>query len=903
MSDANPVIPLAQNPTFAAASNSSEASTVIAAAITEKPSTVIGRYKLLELIGEGGFGSVFMAEQREPVKRRVALKIIKLGMDTRQVIARFEAERQALAMMDHPNIAKVLDAGATDTGRPYFVMELVRGVPILEYCDTEKLDTKSRLELFISVCNAIQHAHQKGIIHRDIKPSNVLVTLHDGKPVVKVIDFGIAKATNFELTERTLFTQHRQMIGTPAYMSPEQAEMSGLDIDTRSDVYSLGVLLYELLTGTTPFDTKELLEKGYAEMMRIIREVEPHKPSTRLSTLGDTATRTAQLRHTDIRKLGAILRGDLDWIVMKCLEKDRSRRYDTANALAVDVQNHLSGEPVVAAPPSAAYRLRKFVRRNWIRPGFVAGAAVAFILVAVPVATITVGVVAAMYANGRELAQSNEEVAILRAESLEAAILASENRIQTKAEQVRELLVFMLDDLQPMIETLEGADDAKLLVAQKVASFLENSRTGAEQDSEVLLQIAQGYWEVGQVYAGRRDATMEQWNQALDMYARAIGANSDFLQTKPDDPRALRQLSVFHAGRGDAYHKKGDPQRAGEEWDEALRIARKVYDANPKDVRSRRHLANATLNVGAKFRLAGQHALARRHYQESVEIREQLARESPDEDTYQRDLAVGYLRLAGVLEDLNELPESKTFYVRSLAIRSALHSKVEQTLGSKHPETNRYTRDRAIGHLFLGEVNRKMGDTPAAIDNLQIYVDLTEDLASSNPFDARAQSDLEVAYKTIGTVLSLTNDTTRTLADYERMHAWFERRLAGDPQNAERTRRVAASFETMANFIAEHQPQQNARAIELMKSAIEVSRPMTVNAQFQQPLMDLARQLSRLGVLQQRAGQTDAARASLNEALQIYTDISAANSEDADLQAAYNACVQDLQALDQPPRH
>ncbi|MEM1183743.1 MAG: serine/threonine-protein kinase [Planctomycetota bacterium] len=331
---------------------------------SESPGEQIDRYKLLQPIGEGGFGTVWMAEQKEPVKRRVALKIIKLGMDTKQVIARFEAERQALAMMDHPNIAKVLDAGATETGRPYFVMEYIRGVPLLEYCDTEKLDTSARLDLFILICKAIQHAHQKGVIHRDIKPSNVLVTLHDGVAVPKVIDFGIAKATNQELTEKTLFTEHRQMIGTPAYMSPEQAEMSGLDVDTRSDIYSLGVLLYELLTGTTPFTREELASAGFDGMMRIIREIEPKKPSTRLATLGKTATRTADQRRTDAQKLGTLLRGDLDWIVMKCLEKDRTRRYDTATGLASDIDRHLSDRPVLAGPPSAGYQLRKFVRRN-----------------------------------------------------------------------------------------------------------------------------------------------------------------------------------------------------------------------------------------------------------------------------------------------------------------------------------------------------------------------------------------------------------------------------------------------------------------------------------------------------------------------------------------------------------
>ncbi len=346
---------------------------------SEQPGQMVGRYRLLEQIGEGGFGSVWMAEQSEPVKRRVALKIIKSGMDTKQVIARFEAERQALAMMDHPNIARVLDAGATQGGRPFFVMELINGVPFLEYCDTQRLDTRARLGLFVKVCHAIQHAHQKGIIHRDIKPNNVMITLHDGVPVPKVIDFGIAKATDQQLTDKTLFTQHQQMLGTPAYMSPEQAEMSGLDIDTRSDIYSLGVLLYELLTGTTPFNSEQLMSKGYAEMMRIIRESEPDRPSTRLHTLGDRASKTAQQRCVDPRELCSALRGDLDWIVMKCLEKDRSRRYDTANAVALDIQHYLDDEPVSAGPPGARYRLGKFVKRN--RAGVIAAAAVVSVLV------------------------------------------------------------------------------------------------------------------------------------------------------------------------------------------------------------------------------------------------------------------------------------------------------------------------------------------------------------------------------------------------------------------------------------------------------------------------------------------------------------------------------------------
>ncbi|MEX2307377.1 MAG: protein kinase [Pirellulales bacterium] len=334
------------------------------ASIVEQPGTVIGPYKLLEQIGEGGFGVVFMAEQTAPVRRKVALKIIKPGMDTRQVIARFEAERQALALMDHTNIARVLDAGATATGRPYFVMELVRGIPITDFCDQNHLSVSERLQLFVHICQAVQHAHQKGIIHRDIKPSNVLVTRHDGAPVVKIIDFGVAKATGQQLTEKTLFTNFAQMIGTPLYMSPEQAELSSLDIDTRSDIYSLGVLLYELLTGTTPFDREQLQQASYDEIRRIIREEEPARPSTRISTLQAAATTVSVNRKSDPKRLSQLFRGELDWIVMKALEKDRNRRYDTASAFAADVLRYLNDEPVQACPPSALYRMRKFARRN-----------------------------------------------------------------------------------------------------------------------------------------------------------------------------------------------------------------------------------------------------------------------------------------------------------------------------------------------------------------------------------------------------------------------------------------------------------------------------------------------------------------------------------------------------------
>jgi serine/threonine protein kinase len=355
--------------------------------LIEQPGTIIGPYKLLQQIGEGGFGVVFLTEQERPVKRRVAVKIIKPGMDTREVIARFEAERQALAVMDHPCIAKVYDAGATAHGRPYFVMELVQGVPITEYCDQCNLTTKERLELFITVCQAVQHAHQKGVIHRDIKPTNVLVAIQDGKPSPKIIDFGVAKAINQQLTDRTLMTAYAQIIGTPLYMSPEQAELSPLGVDTRSDIYSLGVLLYELLAGTTPFDKDRLHAASYDELRRIIREEEPPRPSARISTLAaNLATTVAEHQRTDVRRLSQQLSGELDWIVMKCLDKDRNRRYESAGSLAHDVERYLHDEPVQACPPSRSYRLLKWMRRNKVAA--VAGATV-FIVLAVTTAIST----------------------------------------------------------------------------------------------------------------------------------------------------------------------------------------------------------------------------------------------------------------------------------------------------------------------------------------------------------------------------------------------------------------------------------------------------------------------------------------------------------------------------------
>jgi hypothetical protein len=463
----------------------------------------IGPYKLLQKIGEGGCGAVYMAEQEKPVRRRVAVKIIKLGMDTKNVIARFEAERQALALMDHPNIARVLDAGATETGRPYFVMELVRGVKITEYCDQNELDTRHRLELFIQVCHAIQHAHQKGVIHRDIKPSNILITIIDGKPVPKVIDFGIAKAIEGRLVDNTIFTPYEHFIGTPAYMSPEQAVMSGVDVDTRSDIYSLGVLLYELLTGRTPFETKELLEQGIDGLRRTLQEREPQRPSVMVTTMqGAALTQLAHLRHSDPSKLISLLRGDLDWIVIRALEKDRARRYQTVNGLALDVQRYLNNEPIVARPPSRRYRLQKLIHRN--KAAFAAIAAVSVALIA------GFGTSTWLFFREREARHEAEKAR------------SSETQLRSEA-------------------------DARAVIAQ--AALLTSRDKTAEADqlmSQIQIPVIQPSLEAAGVFRrlGEWNVTQGRWSAAADRFLKLVQAN----QVDKTDKSELATWDLLRAG-------------------------------------------------------------------------------------------------------------------------------------------------------------------------------------------------------------------------------------------------------------------------------------------------------------------------------------------------------------------
>ncbi len=661
----------------------------------QRQGQVIGRYRLLQQIGEGGFGTVWMAEQEEPVKRRVALKIIKLGMDTRQVIARFEAERQALALMDHANIARVFDAGTTDAGRPFFVMEYIRGVPIIDYCDDHRLDTPARLHLFAEVCRAIQHAHQKGIIHRDIKPSNVLVSIHDGGPIVKVIDFGIAKAIHTPLTTKTLFTENQQMIGTPAYMSPEQAEMSNLDIDTRADIYSLGVLLYQMLTGTTPFDSATLMGAGVAEMMRIIREEEPHKPSTRIGTLGESASRYAEKRRVDMRHLTTQLRGDLDWIVMKCLEKDRTRRYDTAAGLVDDIRRHLADEPVGAGPPSAVYRLQKFVKRN--RGQVVAASLVAAALLVGALGTAG-GLVWALQQKSRADTEAQRAVAAATAEGKQRRkaelseqramseadrALAAEASANARAAELQQLVSFQTEQLAGMDVPAMGVQIRELLLNECPAAqreslmvllaevnftdvaigTLESSifdRTlaaiDAQFDGQPLVQ-AQMLQTVSETMSA-----LSMLNAASDPLERALAFQTQHLG--PDDAATLASMNSL----GYLRSRQGRLEEADSCYRDALAGRRRTLgDEHIQTLES-------INNLGFMCMKRAQMDEAEALFREALDGRMRVLGEQ-HADTLQTLNNMGVL-----LERLGRIDECERYYQRALDGRRAV-------LGDQHPRT------------------------------------------------------------------------------------------------------------------------------------------------------------------------------------------------------------------------
>jgi serine/threonine protein kinase len=672
--------------------------------IQEGPGTRIGPYRLLLRIGEGGMGVVYRAEQEHPVRRQVALKIIKPGMDSEQIIARFEAERQALALMDHPNIARVLDAGTTASGRPYFVMELVHGVPITNYCDDAQLTTRERLELFVPVCQAIQHAHQKGIIHRDIKPSNILVTLYDGKPVPKIIDFGIAKATDQQHTERTMFTQYGSIVGTLEYMSPEQAEMSALGVDTRSDIYSLGVVLYELLTGSTPLDRPRLRETGYAEILRRIKDEEPSRPSTRLSEQKATLPSISAHRKTEPAKLKKLVRGDLDWIVMKALEKDRTRRYETASGFARDIGRYLEGDPVEACPPSTGYRLRRYARKH--RAALAAVAAFATLLV-----------LGAVLSTWQAIVATRAEVRA-KAESEKARRAASEAQAVLNFFQDR-----VLAAARP--EGQEGGLGKDVTIRQAVDAA-EPKIASAFREQPTVEASVRGVLGTTYHYLGEPALAIRQLTRALELRTAKLGADH------PDTLLTQNDLAL-------AYRDAGRWNRAIPLFERTLEVETARLGADhPRTLLTQNNLA-------LTYRDSGQVDRAIALFEPTLAARTaKLGADHPDTLLTQQNLAMAY-REAGRWD------QAIALFERTLAAQTA-------RLGPDHPFTLLTQNNLAPAYLAVGQVDRAI----ALLE--QTLASRTAKLGADHPSTLSSQNNLAVAYQAAGRLDQAIALFERTLA-------------------------------------------------------------------------------------------------------------------------------------------
>jgi serine/threonine protein kinase/tetratricopeptide (TPR) repeat protein len=599
----------------------------------EEVGATIGPYRLLQKIGEGGMGAVFMAEQTHPVRRMVALKLIKPGMDSRQVIARFAAEQQALALMEHPNIAKVLDAGTAESGRPYFVMELVKGVPITRYCDEQHLTPRQRLELFIPVCQAVQHAHQKGIIHRDLKPSNVLIALYDGKPVPKVIDFGVAKAAGSKLTDQTLFTAFGQMLGTVEYMSPEQAGLNQLDIDTRSDIYSLGVMLYELLTGTTPLEHRRVIEVALLDVLRLVREEEVQRPSTRLSTAEQLASISAN-RGLEPKKLSLLVRGELDWIVMRALEKDRNRRYETVSGLARDVERYLQDETVEACPPSAAYRFRKFVRRH--KTAVAIGSALGVF------ALLTV---AGLLANNRLVTRekNQKEAALVRA--LQEKQRADQNLVRAR-QAVSKYLTLTANN-----ELLREADFTELRrnLLESALPFFQEFVEQKKDDPALEAERGRAYGELGLL---RED--LGDLDQALAAHEQRRAIFDRLATEFPSKPSYLQELANTYRNAGNLQLSGNAHVEAESSFRRAIALLEPLTSQYPSEAVYRQDLAGVYGNLGIVLRHLDRQAEAVEAQQKAVGLREQLVNESPNTAQYRRDLAGGLVNQGLVFSNLGQ---------------------------------------------------------------------------------------------------------------------------------------------------------------------------------------------------------------------------------------------------------
>jgi serine/threonine protein kinase/tetratricopeptide (TPR) repeat protein len=771
----------------------------------EGPGTVIGPYKLLQVIGEGGMGTVYMAEQTAPVQRVVALKVIKAGMDSHQVLARFGAERQALALMDHPNIAKVLDAGATEQGPPYFVMELVQGVSITRYCDEKHLTPRERLELFIPVCQAVQHAHQKGIIHRDLKPSNVVVGLYDGQPMPKIIDFGVAKAAGPKLTEATLFTGFGTVIGTPEYMSPEQAHLDNLDIDTRSDIYSLGVLLYELLTGTTPFTEKNLGKAGLLEMLRVIREQEPTRPSTKLSTAEGLPTLAAN-RGTEPAKLTKLVRGELDWIVMRALEKDRNRRYETANSFAMDVQRYLADEPVLAGPPSTSYRLWKFVRRN---RGTELAVSLLFLTLIAGIIGTTVGMVEARRrAEGERRAKERAEANFALAnEAVEKYLGTVTNDPDLKRADFNRLRKKLLENAIPFFQKLtEQKSDDPEVEARRGRAYYRlagvrltlGENEAAKKDTEAMQAIfarltidfpyvpvyrhdlANSHHRLAHslVRVGNRAEAEAAYRQALDIYERLVA----------DFPKEAVYRHNFATGHDDLrafLHRLGMHEKAEAAYRKALDIREKLAREFPKDPDYRQAPAASLNNLGLLLSQLGKFPEAGAAHRQALDIHEKLVADFPEEPEYRRLLPSKYANLANLLTNLGEREKAEADYRQAQGIL--------EELAADFPTVPQYRDELATNLNNLGALLVHLQELPEAEASFRQALGILEKLAGAFPDVPEYRGHLADSHNSLGNVLSDQGKNDEARASYRQALDSYEKLVAAFPDVPEHAVRLGGA--------------------------------------------------------------------------------------------------------------
>jgi serine/threonine protein kinase len=707
------------------------------------------KYKLIQSIGEGGMGSVYLASQTQPVKRMVAVKVVKAGMDCKAVLARFEAERQALAMMEHPNIAKVLDAGTTEQGRPYFVMELVKGTPITQFCDEHKLTPKERLELFLPVCEAIQHSHQKGIIHRDIKPSNVLVAMYDDRAVPKVIDFGVAKATGQSLTDMSMVTGFGALVGTPEYMSPEQASLNNMDIDTRSDVYSLGVLLYELLSGHTPVDRKSLEKAAIYEILRIVRDVDAPRLSAKLSSI-DTLPNVAANRKTEPRKLSTIFRGELDWVLQKALEKDRSRRYATANGFARDIQRYLADEIVEARPPSTAYRLRKFVRHH---KGQVLAASLVFLALMAGMAGTTWGLYRAEErrveaekaredeATQRSIAEANEAEA-MRAKEEEArqralADSAKVRAIEFKNKALQALRATTGEDVEKLIgekKELTANEKAYLeAIAKRWQSFAAQEGT----DLEARNLSGEGHFRVAELWdiLGKQEESVQELEKAETVYSKLT-------EEFPAVVECSMSLASTYNNLGIRLKNLGRYDESLGKYRKGLAIQKKLAADFPDDPNHREGLSNSYSNLAVSWMAQGNAMEASESFRQSVLLEEKLVADFPGQATYRRNLATTYSNFGSMLNGIGKLDEAKEQCRKGLAIR--------EKLVADFPSQMEYLKDLAASHNNYSNILSHSGNATESIEQIRKSIAILKNLADGYPAIPSYSESLARSYNNLG---------------------------------------------------------------------------------------------------------------------------------------------------------